>query len=284
MSDETRNEESLEEAVILGLLDPEGDGRGEGTVEAAPEVSRMRREYLELLGLVPYALEPRSPSPELRSRILGAAGAGSGEMTDAAPAEVVAIAESPARPPSARWLLPMAASIALVLMAVTGWLVIQVSRQQARIVELSAQLDSARADEAELATSRGMLAEMRSRLELVTAPGAQYCALRPPKGSEAEGAIGMVVMHPVNEEWFLRIEGLKPCSQGRKYVLWFSTEDGTRPGPIFGVKKPGDSIELTVSGRPPKIDAIMITLESDPMPDEPSMEPLLFGDERMQVL
>ncbi|MFQ5525488.1 MAG: anti-sigma factor [Thermoanaerobaculia bacterium] len=283
MSDSDHHEPSSEDRLILDLLASGGEEALEsGPDRDAQEIARERRAFLEVLGLLSYGIEPVAPSPAIRERILEAVG----ETTAAARAgdDSGITPSGSAVSGSFNWLLPLAASVVFVMMVATGWLVLQVRGQQTQIAELSSQLDRARSTEAELATSRGMLSEMRSRLELVTAPGSEFCALRPPEGSSAAKAVGMVVMHPVKDEWFLRIEGLEPCSQGRKYVLWFATEDGTQPGPIFGVKQPGDSIELTVSGRPSKIDAIMITLEADPMPEAPSMEPLLFGDERMQLL
>ena len=90
-------------------------------------------------------------------------------------------------------------------------------------------------------------------------------------------------MHPVQNQLFLRIEGLEPCPRGRKYTVWFATENGEVPGPIFAVKA-GEAVELSVSGHPDKIDAIMITMEEEPVPRERATEPLLFGDEKMQLL
>ena len=304
MSDEVTNGSGLEEAVILELLEGEPKTPDPNAPEPGSEAARLRREYREVLGLLPYGLEPGSPSPQSKARILESielesieTPAGTERDREAAAARDAVSGNRPdggatpgpvairsTEPGGRRWLLPLAASVAFAMMAVTGWLVLQVRGQQTQIELLSAQLEEARSTATQQALAQGMLAEVRSRLELVTAPGAEYCALRPPEGSQAQGAVGMVVMHPVRDEWFLRIDGLKPCSKGRKYVLWFATENGAQPGPIFGVKSPGESIELTVSGRPPKIDAIMITLEADPMPEAPSMEPLLFGDERMQLL
>lgn len=285
MSENGRNEVTFEDRLILDLLEPAAGNEDPdpSAGEAGSETARLRREYLEVLGLLPYGLEPRSPSPETKQRILDAIGASS---TSEHPDKVTALPHpsfAGAGRPGRNWLLPLAASIALVMISVAGWLVLQVRGQQTRIAELSVQLDQARSATAALATSQGVLAEVRSRLALVTAPGAQFCALRPPEGSQAAGALGMVVMHPIKDEWFLRIEGLEPCAEGRKYVVWFSTEDGAEPGPMFTVES-GEPVELTVSGRPQKINAIMITLEADPAPEAPSMEPLLFGDERMQLL
>ncbi len=283
MSEQDNNREAAAERLILDLLDSQDPARFLGGETG----SELRRQDVEVLGLLPRALAEVTPPAAVKERILEAvereAGTDAGRTTGVG--TVAGIHSQPARSLSGRtnWLLPLAASITVVMMAVTGWLVIQVRDQQVRIAGLSSDLENARSVTAALATSQGMLAEVQSRLALVTAPGAEFCALRPPEGSSATGARGMVVMHPVKDEWFLRVEGLGPCPRGRKYTVWFVTEGGEMPGPIFAVKA-DEAIELTVSGRPDKIDAIMITLEEDPVPEAPSMAPLLFGDERMQLL
>jgi len=286
VSEHQRQENGREERLILDLLDGRGDEPAALAAPVAPAApaaddeveSGLLREYVEVLGLLPRALAEVRPRAEVKERILEAIGHGAAPLHRPT--------GSPAALPRAdwrKWLLPLAASIAVATLAVTGWLVIQVQDQRVRIAELSEELGNTRSLTAELAMSQGMLAEVRSRLAMVTAQGSQFCALRPPAGSPASGARGVVVMQAARNEWFLRIEGLEPCPQGRKYSVWFATEDGAVAGPIFAVKA-GEAIELTVSGRPDKINAIMITLESEPAPSAPSMEPLLFGDERMQLL
>ena len=283
MSEHQKDGNGREERLILDLLDSRGDELATVAAPVAPAAndeveSGLLREYVEVLGLLPRALAEVRPRAEVKERILEAIGSGA--------ATVRRPSGSPATTPRAgwsKWLLPLAASIALATMAVTGWLVTQVQDQRVRIAELSEELGNTRSLTAELAMSQGMLAEVRSRLAMVTAQGAEFCALRPPAGSPATSARGVVVMQAAQDDWFLRIEGLEPCPRGRKYAVWFATDDGAVAGPIFAVKA-GAAIELTVSGRPDKINAIMITLESDPAPSAPSMEPLLFGDERMRLL
>lgn len=285
MSHREKNGNDREERLVLDLLEARGGDR----ILGQESESELGREYVEVLGLLPEALAEVPPRAEVKERILEAVGAGATD-TDRFEGERVAaegprLGPRPARSVTSwpRWTLPVAASITLAMMAVTGWLVIQVQNQRVQIAELSIDLEDARAVTAGVATSRGMLAEVRSRLALVTAPGAEFCTLSPPEGSPATGARGVVVMHPVKKEWFLRIEGLGPCPRGRKYTVWFATEGGEVPGPIFAAKA-GEAVELTVSGRPEKINAIMITLEDEPVPLAPSTAPILFGDERMQLL
>jgi hypothetical protein len=285
VSEREKSGNDPEERLVLDLLDAQTGHR----ILSQESESVLRRQYLEVLGLLPQALAEVPPRTEVKARILDAVRVGEIEARQVE-SEQVMDGPRPLVPQVARsttgwptWTLPLAASIALAMMAVTGWLVIQVQSQRIQIAALSSDLEAARSVVGGMATSQGMLAEVRSRLALVTAPGAEFCTLSPPPGSSAKGARGVVVMNPVQDEWFLRIEGLGRCPQGRKYTVWFATEGGDVPGPIFAVES-DEPVELTVSGRPEKIKAIMITLESEPVPQAPSTAPLLFGDQRMQLL
>jgi hypothetical protein len=85
-------------------------------------------------------------------------------------------------------------------------------------------------------------------------------------------------------DWFLRVEGLEPCSKGNQYQLWFLTEGSPVLGASFDVEAAGIPVELMASGVPPGINAVMITLAEDEDTGTPNKVPLLFGDERMRVL
>lgn len=254
-----------EERVLLDLLDRE-------LGEEIPETDAgPLREYLEVLGLLPGALEEITPREETKRRLLET---------------VIGGAQAAARPgPRSRtaWFPRLAAAFAALMIVVTTWVGVRLERQEMRIAELSTQLEAARGAAIELASARALLAQARSRLDMVTARGSEFCALSPPDGSSAAGARGVVVMGEGERDWFLRIEGLLPCPQGRKHTLWFATEAGPVRGPAFVVEA-GEAVELTLGKRPDGIKAILITLESEPAPAAPSMEPLLFGNERLKLL
>lgn len=281
MSEDQRPPASEEDRIVLELLDSLAQVGGEARSGAEPGIER---EYLELLGMLPEAIPaPVPPARGLERLMAGAIG------TD----------ESSVRRPAGardarRWLLPLAATLLFATTMVTGWLVFQVREQKVRIADLSEALDQARIETGVLAESRRQVSELRSWLSLVTAPGSEFCPLRPPADPNAPAsptgqlaqvaARGTVVMHPERSDWFLRVEGLAPCPQGRKYSLWFATESGMVRGPLFEVKGPAEPLELSGAERPDGISAIMITLEGDPAPTLPTGEPVLYGDERMQVL
>lgn len=282
MSRRDKSPEDRQDRLILDLL----DSRSSDQILGEESRSALRREYIEVLGLLPRALDEVSPPPRVKEQILETVERGGPETASpSVGANVTTFDEQRKRRGSGwpTWLVPLAASITVAMTAVAGWLVMEVHDQRVRVAELSKDLASARSITSAPATSQGALAELESRLALVTAPGTEFCALRPPEGSPATGAHGMAVMHPASEELFLRIEGLDPSPEGRRYTVWFAAEAGVVPGPNFAVEA-DEPVELSVSGRPAHIDAVMITLEADPTPKAPSMEPLLFGDERMRLL
>ena len=294
MSEKDTRLESPEDKLILELLDsarPDALVREPSDSAEDLPVDKLRRDYLEVLGTLPSTQPSVVPPADLKHRVMKIA-TGS-EDTSAAGLDAFGPSSSfgralPTEPAPHRWWLPLAASIAFGVMIVTGWLVIRVQEQQGQIVELSAALEEARVKTATLLQSQGDALELRSRLSLVTSPGSEFCALRPTESALASGqgakARGTVVMHPADEDWFLRVEGLAPCPEGRKYALWFVTGERVVAGPVFDVKTPQEPVEIAGGERPDGITAIMITLESDSAPTAPSTEPVLYGDERMQVL
>jgi hypothetical protein len=250
--------------------------------EQDEESAALRQEYLEALALLPYELEPIAPPPELRERLMQQVAAGP------VPDRVDRHQEDSPGPGSFvgwnRWALPLAATLALLLVGATAWQVVRVGQQQETIIRLSQELESMRLEATALARTRGELAQARSRLALVTSPTSEFCALRPPEGSPAVNARGTLVMQMKKGDWFLRVEGLEPCSKGNQYQLWFLTEDSPVLGASFDVEAAEIPVELMASGVPPGINAVMITLAEGEETGTPGEVPLLFGDERMRVL
>jgi hypothetical protein len=247
------------------------------------ESAALRQEYLEALALLPYELEPIAPPLELRERLIQQVAADPdrdpvGRRNEASP--------GPWRSGGwNRWALPLAATLAFLLVGATAWQVVRVGQQQDTIARLSQELESMRFEAAELARARGELVQVRSRLALVTSPASEFCALRPPEGSPAVNARGTLVMQMQKGDWFLRVEGLEPCSKGSQYQLWFLTEGSPVLGASFDVEAAGTPVELMASGGvPPGTNAVMITLAEDEDSGTPTKVPLLFGDERMRIL
>jgi len=181
VSDETH----IEDRTILAALEALGKGvdtSGQIPVSGLDEsADTFTRLYLETLGLLPYALEPIVPSPELEAKILDAI---RGEETQGVVEQIVEPLAEPASsaapepaapsapvasmppkeptgpirprlipmPPSAgragsarrRWPLALAAVLALAMAGLSGWLALEVRQSQSTIADLQREVESLR--------------------------------------------------------------------------------------------------------------------------------------------
>ena len=280
MSERTYSD--LDDEQILSLVDEIAEGSLQDLQESAvgPDGSAdaLRRTYVEALALLPYELEVVSPAPDLRSRILGEAIDSGPPKPERRPGK-----ESERLAPST-WFMPLAAALLLALVGISGWQIWRVEEQAETIARLSMELERAQAATAELAAARELVAETRTRLEMMMASTAEYCALKPTKSCPNQQARGTLVMQRGKSDWFLRVEGLGPCEKGRQYKLWFVTESEPVLGASFAVEGSHDLVEIRATGAPAGIKAVMITLEEPEVEAAPETPVLLYGDERMRIL
>ena len=198
------------------------------------------------------------------------------------PAKVVEISAS-------RWLktaLPLAASIAIVLLGVVGWQSFQMAEQTSTIDQLSQRLSQVNIDSTnQLAEFEVDMQRMQDQLALVTSQGVEVCTLHPKVAEAAEtGARGALFVASDHQHWYLRIDDLEPCPQGRAYQLWFVKADGTPVnGGILEVEH-GVELEVTSDTMPDGTVAVNITLEPAGGSEAPSGPSILYGDEVMRIL
>ncbi len=271
-----------EDRLVLDLveeLEPRTGAAAEGSGE------RLRREYLETLGMLAYAAEPAVPSAGLKRRILAsisppAPSATGGELPTASFRPPGAAA--PARTPA--WALALAAALALALVGFSGWQFVQLVGQGKEIARLTADLEALAGERADLAQMRARLAESRARVAMLASPGAEYCLLKPAVGDEAAAdAWGVFVVASDRGRWFLRVAGLAPCAQGRTYRLWLVTDEAVVHAATFDGHPDAASIELTDDEVPRDIRAVAITLESGE-PAGPTGPRVLYADRAMRLL
>ena len=279
MSDERDRADHPDELLERLLADLE---RGEElAASAAGSEERRRREYVELLGLLGGSARPLEPSPVVKERLMEAVKA----STTAAPAEVVAMPTAPVSQPARRWALPLAASLAVALAGVSGYLAAQLADQRATIAELSQRLEEVEARTPTVAAMRTRLAEMRDRMSLITGRGVEICALKPMAAEFREAdSRGVLYVAADHQHWYLTVDGLAPCKQGRSYQLWFVPEDGEPVSAgTFDVVE-GVRVELSSKTMPANTRAITITLEPAGGSAEPTGPAVLHGDEVMAIL
>ena len=283
MNDEPTRDDHPDADVVERLLAELARGDGLGAGASWPE-AEVRREYLELLGLVGTAVEPIEPHSALKERLLAEV-TGSAVTAHAAEVAMRPVPTAPVGAPSRRWALPLAASLALALAGFSGYQAAQLAGQRATIDQLSHRLREVEARAPTVATVQGQLAEMQDRLAMVTGRGVEICALRPMavEASQANSR-GVLYVAKDHQRWYLTIEGLTPCKQGRSYQLWFMPEGGEPVSAgTFDVGE-GVRVELSSDTMPTATRAVTVTLEPAGGSLEPTGPAVLHGDEVMAIL
>jgi hypothetical protein len=287
VNDETKRDEIAIEEIARLLEGTELESALNQPADDEREV--LRREWVEVLGLLPYGLEPVAPSPELKERILAATGAQvqpskEHERSDAA---AVAPFHRPATERGSRttrWLLPLAASLAVLLLGSSAFLYLRLEKQRATITRLSQRLEAASAQQSDLVRLQSDLQLVSTRLAHMTAPGVEICPLRPQgERTPRPDAWGALYLAPSSDRWYLTVRGLEPCPQGKVYRIWLVTSE--RPVQVAEFKQGVEAvIEIETALASDEMTGVLVTLEAAEGSDVPSGSTVLFGDEKMRVL
>lgn len=281
-----RNEDVFgltEDRVVERILDRLNEGVVPSSAGREGEAEAMLHEYTELIGLIPYELEPMAASSAAKERLLQTIqGRPAAARIDS---ETVEVLEAP----RSTWVhraFPLAASIAIVLLGIVGWQSFEMANQNTAIVGLTDHLSQVNIERtAELAEYDKSMQQMQDQLALVTSKGVEVCTLKPQAAEATEsGARGTLYVASDHQHWYLRIEDLLPCPQGRAYQLWFVMADGTAvDGGILEVEH-GAKLEVTSDTMPAGAVAVNITLEPAGGSEAPSGPSILYGDEVTQIL
>jgi hypothetical protein len=305
----TNGETHSEDLTILAAL--EALDRGIDSPGGAPrldelsETDTLARLYTEVMGLVPYELEPVEPAPGVRARLMAVV---HGDETQPAASVISAVpaasaihatpvslpAPVPLRPsqevrasrpaPSIqgsaarrapkRWPLALAAILSFLLLGLSGWLYLQLGQQRETIASLQRELDTERARVAEMTEEarkiQATALDMREKFSLVTSPAVEVSPMRPvgarPPQPYARGILFVASNH---QHWYLALDGLQPAAQGKAYKLWFVAGQGPVSGGSF-TAQPGAPIELSSKHMPAGTKGVMVTLEDDPQAPAPA--------------
>lgn len=275
--------EMTEDRVVERLLDRLNAGVVPSSAGGEDDAETMLHEYTELLGLIPYELAPMAATAAARQKLMRTIRRRQPEKVDASkPGQVVEISAS-------RWLktaLPLAASIAIVLLGVVGWQSFQMAEQASTVDQLSQRLSQVNIESTgQLAEFENHMRRMQEQLALVTSKGVEVCTLHPKVAEAAQtGARGTLFVAADHQHWYLRIDDLEPCPQGRAYQLWFVKADGTPVnGGILEIEH-GVELEVTSDTMPDGTVAVNITLEPAGGSAAPSGPSILYGDEVMRIL
>jgi hypothetical protein len=280
------------EALETGTGTPGGAPRPD---EAAETLARL---YDEVLGLIPYELEPVTPPPAVKARLLAAI---AGDETQPAPEPPRAAAPAPVPvpvmpprqpvPPTgeirvqpqrpamvarrrSRWPLTLAASLAVLALGLSSLLAYKWQQDRETIARLNQELTEERSRAAgAFAQVRKMQSDsldMRQKMELVTSPTVAVSALRPMGAPPLQPAArGLLFVAADHQHWYLSLKGLQPPEAGKVYKLWFMADQGMVGVSAFPARS-GVPIELSSQEMPAGTRAAMITLESDPLAPAPT--------------
>lgn len=242
----------------------------------------LARLYAEVLGLIPYELEPMVPDPAVKQRLVAAV-TGEGFQTQAPaprPSPVVPPAqETPvpvpvsrevraaprppvrSRPPR-RWPLLLAASLALMFAGSSAWLYDQWITEQAKTTQLGQMLEKERrrGQEGPVEELRAEVASLREKLDMVTTPAVEVSPLRP-EGDLQPEARGLLFVAADHQHWYLNMEGLQPAGADKVYQLWWMAGETAESGGTF-IARPGERIELSSATMPAGTTAAVVTLEN----------------------
>jgi hypothetical protein len=280
------------EALEKGLQALEGAARPEGSARS-DENAALERLYTEVLGLLPYELEPVAPTAGAKARLMVLV---NGDETQ--PAAVISpvplrapaptplpratqefavprrtVAAGAASRPSraARWPLALAATFILALVGLSLWLSSRVGEQRATIASLRQELSAehSRSEEA-IAQARSASLDMREKFALVTSPAVLVGSMRPMGQPPLQpGARGVLFVAADHQHWYMELQGLEPLASGKTYKLWFVADAGTVNAGSF-TAQPGAPIELSSQHMPAGTKGVMVTLESDPQATAPT--------------
>lgn len=298
MTDTLDREDRIIEEV-LGLL--EGDrfevaGPTPGDDESA-EI--LRRSHVEVLGLLPFELEPVAPAPAVKERLLATLRA-QGEASRTAPVPVPAAGgvvpfqrpaaepapqPAPDRSPRARrWTAPLAAVLAFFLLGASGWLYLELQQQKAIGARLTQELAAARSGGGDVMAARSeVMAALRDLRVMPAGSPLEVCPLRPVgKVPPQPRARGILFIVPDSQgRWHLAVQDLEPAPDGHVYQLWFLKDGKPVRSITLGSGSGQGSLEMTAAGLPASpMDGVALTLEPSVDSPSPTRPWVLYGDAR----
>jgi len=286
MSDETkavggfrREPDPEERAIFEALARMAGDDAPSSELgEPSPADEDQIRDYVELLGLLPYELEPATPRPETRAEIFTRLGEASAPAPKAAPKPVAAAPRA-----AVAWVpYALAAALAFCLLGV-GYLMGKIDQQSTVIARLEGGLE--RPSAPELAALQAELDAMERHFHMVTAVARHAYPMKSVRPAAGGGPLdGVVYVCGHHQRWYLNVQGLEQAPPGRQYNLWFLTDGGAVDG---GVVRVGDDgvTEMEAQSLPDGTHGFAVTLEdAEAAPlDEPAGTMVLLAEESVSL-
>jgi anti-sigma-K factor RskA len=262
----------LEElAIAVAPVTPPAGARGNLLAEIAREAKATGPAAPGASSAGPAAAAATAPPAAIPSGAAAPAVGSAGSAAAAADPNAASTRPGPAAaplpheagPPAvgriSRWLLPIAALLAIAL-----WGVIRQASLTEEVRRLSSELQGVRrqADALgrQLAEVRGENLRMARALEIIAAPGVQTVSLR--GLGPAPRAAGHTYVNPEARKALFYAYGLPPLPPGKTYELWFIDPTGPVPAGVFAADPRGmASLEVDNVAPTQRILAWAVTVE-----------------------
>jgi anti-sigma-K factor RskA len=210
-------------------------------------------EIQATLSQLPLSLDPVSPSPQLRQRLIDRIGAGRDAMS---PTLTPSAAPSPR---GLRWIEPLLAG-ALAASVTAGLLWFRIDRQQRQMDDLRDQItrQQARIDQLQAA-----METEGNTLRLFASPAVQLVSLQGAGGQPQ--ARGRVFWDRDRQAFHLYASGLKPLDRGKVYEMWFiDAAQKKLPAGTFEVSSRGEA-SLVATPPPDAGNIAALAITEEPM-------------------
>lgn len=261
------NFENIAALEAIGAASPDEQDALRAHLDVCDPCGKALDEMKEAASLFARGLEPVTPPPSVRQNVMNAVRAGHRRETPASPSAAFG-----------RWLLPVAATIAICLLAWSQMLLLgqrekieqaeskaELSARQAR--ELAGRKDSLERENQRLAS---LLASMSSASTHTIALGGQPMA---------PSASAKVFLDTSDRQAFVFFHGLPSNPNDKSYQLWVIPVDGAPQGVgVFDVDHNG-SASMVLQNLPvaTTIKALAVTMEPKGGMPAPSGKMYLMG-------
>lgn len=291
--DDTHDAEERAILAALGTESISSEGGSRDETEAT-----FDRLYVEVLGLVPYSLDPIAPSASGFEQVLAQIESNRApeapqeaqrplatvvpiaerieertrERVERSPAAAAAVPSRSAR--GLRFAAALAAVLALAFLGSTLWLHREWKSQDERIADLEQQLLSSQEAVQKARAAGVQFEDLQKKFQLVTATTVEITPLRPPTDAPVQpGARGLLFVAADHQHWHLSLEGLAPAGTEQRYQLWFLAESGPVSAGTF-TAAPGAPVSLSSEHMPAGTRGVLVTLEpqqGSPLPNGPEI-------------
>lgn len=261
----------------LESLDELGQtGQPEGALD------REAREYVELLGLLPYALEEAPVRSSLKNEILQAIAAEPSATTEDASIPILGAVTNfpephmvPSQSRANPWSWALAAMLGLCVVGL-AFLAGHMQAQRATIDQLLAHGTANPSGRA--------IGPMHDRFEVIRTIAPQVYPLQPSVDQPSPvNARGMIYVCPKHQRWYLSLKGLPSPPEGQEYRFWFMTATGAVRGGLLKVGS-DSSVVLEATSMPTGTVGFSVTLERNGSPLSMSEERIVLrADEAISL-